>query len=141
LATSWYKRVWYSMVEHSRSCIELIFCGLHHFDQVLEMDEVLELVSPDILGWDGLIRIQEQHALEYTNAPLQLCYQLTDEGRQVTWDKENTRKESLDLDAQVNISCKPMQKGRVWQSHERRDGTHKEHSCRDPFGSMKEPLP
>jgi hypothetical protein len=38
------------MVEQSRSCIELIFYGLHHFDQVLEMDEVLELVYPDILG-------------------------------------------------------------------------------------------
>jgi hypothetical protein len=38
------------MVEQSRSCIELIFCGLHHFDLVLEMDEVLEFVSPKILG-------------------------------------------------------------------------------------------
>jgi hypothetical protein len=27
------------------------FCGLQHFDQVLEMDEVLEFVSPDISKW------------------------------------------------------------------------------------------
>jgi hypothetical protein len=35
-------------VEQIRSYIELIFCGLHHFDLVLEMDEVLEFVSLDI---------------------------------------------------------------------------------------------
>jgi hypothetical protein len=46
-------------VEQSRSYIELIFCGLHHFDLVLEMDEVLEFVSPDILGWNGFIRPQD----------------------------------------------------------------------------------
>jgi hypothetical protein len=45
-------------VEKSRSYIELIFCGLHHFDLVLEMDEVLEFVSPEILGWNGLTRPQ-----------------------------------------------------------------------------------
>jgi hypothetical protein len=57
--TSWYKRVRYSKVEQSRSYIYLIFYGLHHFDLVLEMDEVLEFVSPDILGWNGLLRPQE----------------------------------------------------------------------------------
>jgi hypothetical protein len=46
-------------VEQSRSCIELIFCGLHHFDQVLEMDEVLEFVSPNIPKWNGFIKPQE----------------------------------------------------------------------------------
>jgi hypothetical protein len=45
------------------------------------------------------------------------------------------------LDAQVNISCKPMLKGRVWQSDRHRDETHTENSCRDPFGSMREHLP
>jgi hypothetical protein len=37
-------------VEQSRSYIELIFYGIQHFDLVLEMDEVLEFVSPKILG-------------------------------------------------------------------------------------------
>jgi hypothetical protein len=46
-------------VEQSRNCIELIFCGLHHFDLVLEMDEVLEFVSPDIPKWNGLTIPQE----------------------------------------------------------------------------------
>jgi hypothetical protein len=32
------------------------------------MNEVLEIVSPDILGWNGLTRPQEQYALEETNA-------------------------------------------------------------------------
>jgi hypothetical protein len=42
------------MVEQSRSCIELIFCGLHHLDLVLEKDEVLDFVSPDIFGVEWL---------------------------------------------------------------------------------------
>jgi hypothetical protein len=46
-------------VEQSRSYIELIFYGLHHFDLVLEMDEVLELVSPEIPKWNGLTIPQE----------------------------------------------------------------------------------
>jgi hypothetical protein len=49
--TSWYKRVWYSKVEQSRIYVlSLLICGLQHFDLVLEMDEVLEFISPDILG-------------------------------------------------------------------------------------------
>jgi hypothetical protein len=46
-------------VEQSRSYIELIFCGLQHFDLVLEIDEVLEFVSPDIPEWNGLAIPQE----------------------------------------------------------------------------------
>jgi hypothetical protein len=46
-------------VEQSKSCIELIFCGLYHFNLVLEMDEVLEFVFPDIPKWNGLIKPQE----------------------------------------------------------------------------------
>jgi hypothetical protein len=58
--TSWYKRVWYSKVEQSRSYVlSLLICGLQHFVHVLEMDKELEFVSPDILGWNGLIRPQE----------------------------------------------------------------------------------
>jgi hypothetical protein len=45
------------------------------------MDEVLEFVSNNILGWKGLIKPQEKHALGYTNAHLQLGCQLADEGR------------------------------------------------------------
>jgi hypothetical protein len=56
--------------------------------------------------------------------------------------RRNTlRRKSLDVDVQVNISCKPMLKGRVWQSHRHRDETHTKNSCRDPFGSIKEHLP
>jgi hypothetical protein len=54
-------------VEQSSGCIELIFCGLHHFDLVLEMDEVLKFVSPDILRWNGLTKPQEYYAPEDTN--------------------------------------------------------------------------
>jgi hypothetical protein len=57
--TSWCKRVSYSKVEQRRSCIELIFYGLHHFNLVLEMDEVLEFVSPDIPKWNVLTIPQE----------------------------------------------------------------------------------
>jgi hypothetical protein len=45
------------------------------------------------------------------------------------------------MDAQVNISCKPMLKGRVWQNHGLRDETHTENSFHDPFGSRREHLP
>jgi hypothetical protein len=41
-------------VEQNRSYIEHIFCGLQHFDLILEMDEVLEFVSPDIFGVEWL---------------------------------------------------------------------------------------
>jgi hypothetical protein len=45
------------------------------------MDKVLEFVSSDILGWNGLIKPQELYALEDTNAHLQPGYQLADKGR------------------------------------------------------------
>jgi hypothetical protein len=72
---------------------------------------------------------------------LHLGYQLADDGSESSL-KEGTRlKESLDLDAQVNILCKLMLKGRVWQSHGHKDENHTENSCRNPFGSTKEHLP
>jgi hypothetical protein len=46
-------------VEQSRSYIELIVCGLHHFDLVLEMDKELEFVLPDIPKWNGVTIPQE----------------------------------------------------------------------------------
>jgi hypothetical protein len=48
---------------------------------------------------------------------------------------------SQDVDAQFNTLIKTNAERKVWQSHGHRDGNHKEHSCRDPFGSMIEPLP
>jgi hypothetical protein len=81
-------------VEQSRSYIELIFCGLHHFDLVLEMDEVLEFVSPEIVEWIGLTRPQEYYALEYTNAHLHLGYQLADDGSESSL-REGTRLEGI----------------------------------------------
>jgi hypothetical protein len=60
VTTSWYKRVWYSKVEQSRSYVlSLLICGLQHFDLVLEIDKELGFVSPDILGWNNLIKPQE----------------------------------------------------------------------------------
>jgi hypothetical protein len=41
----------------------------------------------------------------------------------------------------LTLFQKTMHKGKVWQSHGHRDETNKENSCRDPFGSMIEPLP
>ena len=39
----------------TKSYIGFIFCGLQHFDQVIEMDVVLEFVSPNIPMWNALI--------------------------------------------------------------------------------------
>jgi hypothetical protein len=42
-------------VEQGRSYVlSLLICGLQHFDLVLEMDEVLEFVLPDIPKWNGM---------------------------------------------------------------------------------------
>jgi hypothetical protein len=72
---------------------------------------------------------------------LHLGYQLAYDGSKSSLRKGTRLEGILRFDAQVNILCKLMLKGRVWQSHRHRDETHTENSCHDPFGSMREHLP
>jgi hypothetical protein len=67
-------------VEQGRSCIELIFCELHHFDLVLEMDEVREFVSPDILGVEWLDKTTRVICTGGHQCNIHLGYQLADNG-------------------------------------------------------------
>jgi hypothetical protein len=79
--TSWYKRVCYSKVEQSRSYVlSLLICGLQHFDLVLQMDEVMEFVSPDILGVEWLDKTTRVICTGGHQCNIHLGYQLADDG-------------------------------------------------------------
>jgi hypothetical protein len=81
-------------VEQSRNCIELIFCGLHHFDLVLEMDKVLEFVSPDIFGVEWLDKTTRVICTRGHQCNLHLGYQLADDGSESIL-REGTRLEEI----------------------------------------------
>ena len=75
---------------------------MQNFDLVLEMDKVLEFISPHILKRNGLKDHKKHYALDDSNTKHKLGYQLADEGRKATEEEEHAQdKPEIMVDAQV----------------------------------------
>jgi len=104
--TSWYIRVWYSKVEQNRNCWGLLICGLQNFDLVLEMNKVLEFVSPDIPRWNVLM----EHKSKCIGSPTHVCNLVSNQQTKVGKKLKNRNVLSRNLRSQwmhrVLLFCK-----------------------------------
>jgi hypothetical protein len=117
---SWYKRMWYYKVEKSIRCIRLIFCGLQHFDLVLEWTRkwsLFLLTSCSGISW----RTTRVSCTENINAHLTCMRTKQQRSELKKLKRRNMLRKSWDVDAHVSTLLKSnAEKGRVAQIHKHR---------------------